>query len=515
MYVRAQNDYNVRQNKLYGTSLELSRTLFKSGRLNLGASYNHLSKIINTQIGLILDLGTIRSTTSINTFANNITARQSFNGSIGTDIPNRNVSFSSRQQVSQSAISVILFVDMNNSGQYDSGDQLLPYRCIKIDRSATVNVGKDSILRLSHLQSYYKYNLSINRNAIPDPTLVPLKDKFSFIADPNQFKRIEIPFYRGGTAEGAVLIERNGITTGQGGLRLTLKSVNSDFETIIRTMNDGGFYIMDLAPGKYTLQVDSMQLGFLNVKQPEKFNFEVKATSEGDFIEGLNIKLMSDEELPAEMNLPDTNKTDFPNQQSVDLENQIIDSSDTLQSEEDKVVGNLNTDINKNANKVNVKVNNKTNINKIGKNAVISSNNDNQEKSILSETSIISDTRETQTLLPTFSAIPKSSPVKFPHNSSYLTPSFKLYLDTLAIALKQETWSTLIIYGNADSTGTSLYNKWISIRRAERVKSYLVKKKISSEKIITVGNGSEKPLVTNNTKTGLEMNRRIDIELKR
>jgi len=292
MYVRVQNRYDFSNKLLLESELELARSLLKSGRLDINFVYNHLTNTINAQLGLTLDLSKVRSTTTVNTSGKRVTARQSLNGSIGWDMPNNTLSASNRQQVGRSAASVLLFVDNNNSGHYDDGDQLLPYRGVKLDRTTTMEVGHDSILRLTQLQSYYKYNLSVNRNAIPDPTLVPIKDKFSFIADPNQYKRIEIPFYRGGTVEGAVLIQRNEIKTGQGGLRLLLKAVDKDFNTVVRTLSDGGFYIMDLAPGKYTIEVDPVQLGILNVKQPEKLNFEIKALAEGDFIEGLNVVLI-------------------------------------------------------------------------------------------------------------------------------------------------------------------------------------------------------------------------------
>ena len=61
-------------------------------------------------------------------------------------------------------------------------------------------------------------------------------------------------------------------------------------------MSDGNFYVMDLAPDKYTMEIDSIQLGFLNVKcEPEKVKFEIKALAEGDYIEGLTINLIPNE----------------------------------------------------------------------------------------------------------------------------------------------------------------------------------------------------------------------------
>jgi len=293
MYIRAQTLYNVHNKQMLESEFDLSRTIFKTGRIDASIVYNHQTSAVNTRFGLTLDLDALRSVTSAYISGKKFAARQTMTGSLGWDIPNEIIVPSNRQQVGRAGAAVLLFVDNNNNGHFDQGDQLLPYRGVKLDRTTNMQMGRDSILRLTQLQSYYKYNLSVNRNAIPDPTLVPIKDNFSFIADPNQFKQIEIPFYRGGIAEGSVLLERDGQVTGQGGLRLVLKAVGKDFQTVVRTMSDGNFYVMDLAPGKYTMQIDSIQLGFLNVKcEPEKVEFEIKALSEGDYVEGVSITLM-------------------------------------------------------------------------------------------------------------------------------------------------------------------------------------------------------------------------------
>lgn len=295
MFVRGLAQYDVRRNQMQTNELQLSKTVFKTGRLNLGGVYNYISKTVSIQLGFTLDLNKVRSATTVNSLNKQITARQSLSGSVGWDMPNRRLVLNNRQQVGRSAVAVLLFVDNNNSGTYDAGDQLVPCRGVKLDRTATMELGRDSILRITQLQSYYKYNLSINRNAFSDPTLVPLKDEFSFVADPNQYKRIEIPCYRGGIIEGMVLIERHDKSIGQGGLRLVLKATDSNFELTIRTFSDGGFYAMDLPPGKYALGVDPAQLGFLGVKQASVLEFEIMAKAQGDYLEGLKIMLIKNE----------------------------------------------------------------------------------------------------------------------------------------------------------------------------------------------------------------------------
>ncbi len=296
MFLRGQAQYDIHKNQLQVAELQLSRTVFKTGRLTLGGLFNFDSKTLNAQFGLTFDLRQVRSATTIISNRNNVSARQSLSGSIGIDAPNRHLDLTNRQQVGRSAVSVVQFVDNNNSGKYDRGDQRLPYRSLKLDRSTTMEMGRDSILRMNQLQSYFVYNLSVNRNAIDDPTLVPQKNEFSFIADPNRYKRIEIPFYRGGIVEGMVMVQNDGKTYGQGGLRLFVKGVDNTYEQTIRTFADGGFYSMDIPPGAYTIEVDPVQLGFLRATQSQPLKFQIRTLAEGDYLEGLTILLQIEDE---------------------------------------------------------------------------------------------------------------------------------------------------------------------------------------------------------------------------
>ena len=291
-FIRAQAFYDFRIDKIVQTDLQLSRTLFRNARLNASIGYNYQQKYFSTEVGFTLDLKSVRSTTTFNSLGSLAAIRQSLNGSIGVDARNGKLEPSNREQVGRSAVSVVSYVDNNNSGTYDKGDEILPYNSVTLDNPVTSGVGKDGVLRLSQLQSYYRYNLKVNRNAISDPTLVPLNGEFSFVTDPNQYKRIEIAFYRGGIIDGKVLIDRPAGMEGQGGLRLLIKGVSSKFELTVHSFSDGGFYAMDIPPGKYTLEVDPAQLGFLGVTCPQgALKFEIQALSQGDYVEGQKIIL--------------------------------------------------------------------------------------------------------------------------------------------------------------------------------------------------------------------------------
>jgi len=222
---------------------------------------------------------------------------QNFTGSLALDAGHKQVVPSNRNQVGQSAASIRMFVDANENGHFDAGEEIVPARAVRLDQGATIHLGKDSIQRISQIQSYWRYNAEIVQSALPNPMLAPLFTEFSFEADPNRYKPIDIPLYRTGVIEGLVRLNHtDGKQHGLGGLRLILKHTTSEKTETLHSFSDGGFYAMNLLPGHYTLEVDPVQLSFLNAKsEPEKTNFEIKALSNGDYIEGLSIILKANE----------------------------------------------------------------------------------------------------------------------------------------------------------------------------------------------------------------------------
>ena len=69
----------------------------------------------------------------------------------------------------------------------------------------------------------------------------------------------------------------------------------------------------------------------------------------------------------------------------------------------------------------------------------------------------------------------------------------------------------IMVEGHTDSRGSHRVNDYLSKRRAESVKNYLVKKGINGIRIRTVGFGKRKPIASNNTEFGRALNRRTEI----
>jgi OmpA-OmpF porin, OOP family len=79
--------------------------------------------------------------------------------------------------------------------------------------------------------------------------------------------------------------------------------------------------------------------------------------------------------------------------------------------------------------------------------------------------------------------------------------------------LRDNPTTKIEISGHTDKRGAVAYNLELSKKRAEAVRKYLLEKRITANRIISVGEGSSKPLAPNTTTEGQNMNRRIEFRI--
>ncbi|HQT82133.1 MAG: hypothetical protein B7Z60_07345 [Ferrovum sp. 37-45-19] len=109
-----------------------------------------------------------------------------------------------------------------------------------------------------------------------------------------------------------------------------------------------------------------------------------------------------------------------------------------------------------------------------------------------------------------------SADALFDFDKSVLKPQGKAAIDRELTKIKDHHHSldaikTIKIVGYTDSVGSKQYNLKLSLRRAEAVKSYLVKNGLAAEMIQVSGLGMADPVDTNSTKAGRAKNRRAEI----
>jgi len=294
LYIRSEYQHNFLNNTPKILGFQLVKEVKRSGRFNFGFIRDFAMKSSRVEIGLTYDFDQVRSSTRIRQNAGNTSISQSIRGSVGFDNYYKDILLDSRHQVGRSGVSVRMFLDENDSDTYDEGEQVLPGNALKIKKSSARGSIKNDIPRFTQLLPYKKYTFYLDESRILNPMLSPTYKEFTFVTDPNQYSRMDVPLRMTGIIDGKVYINRGSGNAPLAGLRVVLKNKSGNFEKVLKTFSDGSFYAMEIPPGEYELFVDKTQIQFLNATcSPEVIKTKVLAKKDGDFVEGLKFVLKS------------------------------------------------------------------------------------------------------------------------------------------------------------------------------------------------------------------------------
>ena len=86
-------------------------------------------------------------------------------------------------------------------------------------------------------------------------------------------------------------------------------------------------------------------------------------------------------------------------------------------------------------------------------------------------------------------------------------------MDGLAKLLITKPAYRLLVSGHTDNVGNAATNQKLSKTRANAVKTYLTRKGVKADQIITEGFGSRKPIASNTTPEGRQRNRRVEMRI--
>jgi outer membrane protein OmpA-like peptidoglycan-associated protein len=103
--------------------------------------------------------------------------------------------------------------------------------------------------------------------------------------------------------------------------------------------------------------------------------------------------------------------------------------------------------------------------------------------------------------------------ITFATNSSDLNAGFFNVLNSVALVVNEFNQTVIEVAGHTDNTGGDQYNQQLSERRAAAVAAYLGTRNVRADRIITVGMGEARPVATNDTEAGRQLNRRVELTL--
>lgn len=101
--------------------------------------------------------------------------------------------------------------------------------------------------------------------------------------------------------------------------------------------------------------------------------------------------------------------------------------------------------------------------------------------------------------------------VLFDFDKAQLKPGAERVVDKLTMFLKEYPERKVMIEGFTDSIGAEAYNKNLSQRRALSLRDALVRQGIAPDRMKVRGYGEKYPVASNDTPSGRQLNRRVEI----
>lgn len=299
MVVTARADYELNPGRIERMYIDVGHNIRPRTRLSLTLDAGLHGAPSSIGFRLSADLASARSTTSGRMRTDGSSITQTVRGSIAFDEPNKEFHFDRRPAVGRSSAAVRVFFDEDGNGRFDPDEPVLDDDVIQLKHgSAGFKRRAGSVTLLSGLLPYARYTASVDEGLLSNPMLVPSRPAFSFIADPNSVKPIDIPLTAAGVVEGRVMEMRGESLYPVAGVAVRLVRREDRTERVLQTFSDGTFYDMGLPPGTYDILLDDQTSPGLLVA-PSSHTVSIKPALNGEFVDGLDFVLRKDGVLPS------------------------------------------------------------------------------------------------------------------------------------------------------------------------------------------------------------------------
>ena len=103
--------------------------------------------------------------------------------------------------------------------------------------------------------------------------------------------------------------------------------------------------------------------------------------------------------------------------------------------------------------------------------------------------------------------------ILFDVNKSVVKTQVEFILDNIAKIMNENDDFNFIIEGHTDNTGVAEHNLQLSQERADAIKAYLIRKGVKAKRLEAKGYGQTRPIESNDTERGREINRRVEINV--
>jgi cell division protein FtsN len=290
-----QAQYGYSQNKFISLKFGFEKHFKEHAFLNLSYEQMFMSNLKMVELGCRYDFSFAQTGLTVRQSNKKTSLVQYARGSLINDRKTKYIGVNNRTNVGRGGITIIPFIDLNANGKKDPGELKAYGLNLHANGGRVEKSDRDTTIRIIGLEPYTSCFIELDANSFDNITWRLQNKTLSVMVDPNIMKPVEIPVTIMGEAEGTISSYKDGEVAGKGRIVVDFYTLNGRFSGKAISEDDGYFSYFGLAPGKYTVRIDTAQLRKSGlISEPESRPIIIRGGFDGDIVEGLDFILMKE-----------------------------------------------------------------------------------------------------------------------------------------------------------------------------------------------------------------------------
>ena len=188
------------------------------------------------------------------------------------------------------ATSVRVFLDNNNNGVMDAGEEALENVALTVNGSrAPVRTNAAGIALLDRLPIRQNVDIAVDPQTLEDPYWVPQRKGVRLVPRPGRVAELDFPVVLTSEIDGTVYLVEKQAKRGIGDVAIELLDPERKVVSVIKSSSDGYYIIPAVVQGRYSLRVSPEQLKQFDLIDPGER--EIVILPDAKFINGMDFVL--------------------------------------------------------------------------------------------------------------------------------------------------------------------------------------------------------------------------------